>query len=877
MSGKPTYEELEHKVRELEAQLAERDQEIARIRENERLFAAAFDGIQDGLSILDPGLTIRRVNATMNRWYAANAPLEGKKCFECYHNAAYPCTPCPTLRCLETGRPESEVIPGLPGSPVQWIELFCHPVLDERSGKTAFVVEFARDITDRKRQEDELRRKSEERAMLLESIPTQLWYLTDIETYGLVNQAHADFLGLPKESLENRRLDEFLSFEEARVCREGNKEVFRTGSRIRTEEWLYDARNARRLIAVTKTPKLDAAGEVEYVVCTGDDITELKEAWDAMRLREERYRTIIETTSSGCWQLDADEVTVDVNRGLCTILGYEKEEILGRMPFEFVDESNRQIFLQNVARTSNVVNRSYDIILTRKDGGQVHAHFDSTTLFDANGEISGSFAFVTDMTDRIAAEEALRESEEKYKKLFDTAPDAIALVDEEGRFLTVNSSMAENFGMSHQQLEGRHFREVMPADLAESRIAQGRAAIEKGGLVYFEDEREGRHLQHYYVPVSTSSGKRTFQVIARDITEQKQAEDKLNYLSFRDVLTGLYNRNFFEEEMKRLKSGHSGAVAIAICDLDGLKFINDTLGHESGDELLMRTADILRQTFRPDDVIARIGGDEFAVLMALHRDADAEAPVRRLRERVEAYNKGEPKMFLSLSIGYAASRERPADMQGLMREADNRMYREKIQREQSSRNCIVQALMKALEARDFITEGHSDRLQELALALARSVDLPEEAVNDLLLLARFHDLGKVGVSDAILFKPGPLTREEAREMRKHCEIGHRIAQSVPDLLPIADLILKHHEWWDGNGYPQGLQGEEIPLPCRILAVADAYDAMTKDRPYRRAMSHREAIAELERNAGTQFDPGLVETFIRLWPGSEPDGDGIQRK
>ncbi|WP_245867411.1 Cyclic di-GMP phosphodiesterase [Sporomusa silvacetica DSM 10669] len=136
-------------------------------------------------------------------------------------------------------------------------------------------------------------------------------------------------------------------------------------------------------------------------------------------------------------------------------------------------------------------------------------------------------------------------------------------------------------------------------------------------------------------------------------------------------------------------------------------------------------------------------------------------------------------------------------------------------------------------------------------------------MTDLKLLAQFHDIGKVGIPDKILFKPGTLTPEKFNEMQRHSEIGFRIAQSSPDLNLIADYILKHHEWWDGSGYPMGLSGENIPLECRILSIADAYDAMTSDRPYRKALVHKHAIDELRRFAGIQFDPELVENFITL--------------
>ena len=351
--------------------------------------------------------------------------------------------------------------------------------------------------------------------------------------------------------------------------------------------------------------------------------------------------------------------------------------------------------------------------------------------------------------------------------------------------------------------------------------------------------------------------------LAWDITERKQMQEKLERMSIHDSLTGLYNRNFFEEETKRLSDGRHNPLGIIVCDVDGLKFINDTMGHQSGDQVLISVADILRQSFRSSEIIARLGGDEFAILFTETDPKVVEMMMERLRQTVLDYNNSGPEIPISLSLGYALNEAETADMHALFREADSRMYRDKMQHEGSARSAILQVLSASMQARDFDTEGHCDRLQELATSLARSLNFSQDLVNDISLLARFHDLGKVGTPDHILFKPGPLSAEEWREMRLHCEIGHRIASSVPDLESIADHILMHHEWWDGRGYALGLSGEDIPLPCRILAIADAYDAMTSDRPYRKAMTEEKAIAELRRFAGTQFDPDLVEQFIQI--------------
>ncbi len=345
-----------------------------------------------------------------------------------------------------------------------------------------------------------------------------------------------------------------------------------------------------------------------------------------------------------------------------------------------------------------------------------------------------------------------------------------------------------------------------------------------------------------------------------EIAERKRIEEQLRHLSLHDFATGLYNRAYFSEEMHRLDAGRRHPVGLIMCDVDGLKMINDALGHVSGDQLLMEAAQILRMGVREGDVVSRLGGDEFAILLPNSRSQDVERVVNRIKFLIENYNKTNIKIPLSISIGFATTNERGSNMDEIFKEADDNMYKDKLDQSKSAHYLIVGALMRLLEAKDFVEQGHAIRLRNMSEALARAIDMPFTSLNELKLLAQYHDLGKLAVSDQILLKPGLLTSEERMEMQLHCEKGRRIAQAIPKLAPIADLILKHHECWDGSGYPSGLKGEEIPVECRILAIVDAYDAMTDKRPYRSSVSHREAIAELDRCSGTQFDTELVKMF-----------------
>lgn len=365
----------------------------------------------------------------------------------------------------------------------------------------------------------------------------------------------------------------------------------------------------------------------------------------------------------------------------------------------------------------------------------------------------------------------------------------------------------------------------------------------------------------------------TTETIAKEvslaITERKQAEAQVKHISQHDALTGLYNRPYFEAVMYNSQQSKD-LLGIIILDVDGLKLINDTLGHNQGDQLLIAVANLMKDTFRKTDVLARIGGDEFAILMVDIGEIEIKSLIQQLNSATYNYNQTHTQVPLNISCGYSLGVGCQDFPSSLFKEADNNMRKEKLFHSQSSRSAIVQTLKKALEARDFITEGHADRLQELVLRLTNSIGLPESHKTDLRLFAQFHDIGKVGIPDRILFKSGPLTKEELLEMRRHPEIGYQIAQSAPDLAPIAEWILKHHEWWNGNGYPLGIKGEKIPLACRLLAIVDAFDAMTNDRPYRKSLSFSEALTELKKFAGTQFDPELVKNFLEVI-GSEANG------
>lgn len=329
----------------------------------------------------------------------------------------------------------------------------------------------------------------------------------------------------------------------------------------------------------------------------------------------------------------------------------------------------------------------------------------------------------------------------------------------------------------------------------------------------------------------------------------------------RDKLTDLYNRAFFEEELRRLDTGSQLPISIIIGDVNGLKVTNDVFGHLEGDHILKAIAAVMKKSCRKEDIIARWGGDEFIVLLPGTSAKQAEEICQRIRNA--CLNSEYSKIQLNISLGHATKEASFEDMTEVLKNAEDRMYRHKLLESRSFRSSFISSMKETLLEKCQETAGHLERMEKLSIKIGTAMELNDNELDELKLLAMLHDIGKVAISDAVLNKPGKLDDKEWEEMKKHSEIGYRIAQTSPELSQIANYILCHHERWDGNGYPLGKKNLQIPKLSRIIAIIDAYDVMTHSRSYKDAISHKDAVDELVRCAGKQFDPDIVELFVRM--------------
>ena len=576
---------------------------------------------------------------------------------------------------------------------------------------------------------------------------------------------------------------------------------------------------------------------------------------------------IVQNIAEGIIINDLDGIITFANPALLKMLGYSAEEFIGNHYTFFVPPQHHDLIEAAYFRRLEGKTDRYELLLKHNNGTLLPFQVGGSPYYDhTTREISGIMAVLTDISERKQAEEDLKASEQKYREILSTMEEGYYEVDLTGNFVFFNESLCRQSGYSSNELMGESYKRFYknPDEVFKTYSRVYKTGKPETAVDWPVITSDGRTI---YVEVSISLRRDEkgepigFRGVARDITQRRQAEERIRYLSFHDQLTGLYNRHFLEVEMERFNTERQLPISIIMADLNGLKLVNDTYGHYAGDEMLKRVAAILKGVCREDDLIARFGGDEFVLYLPRTPENEALKISSRIEEscRKEQVN----NMPLSLSSGVAVKISAEQELPDVLREAEDNMYQNKLTESRSGKSAIVSTLLKTLAEKSFETEAHTRNMQEAAIKIGEKLGLPNSELHRLHLLITLHDIGKINLPEYLLTKMESLDKEELEVLKKHCEIGYRIARASGDFAHVAEDILAHHERWDGSGYPQGLKGEEIPLLARIATLVDAYEVMSNGRPYKKAMQLQAIKTELKKSSGTQFDPKLVELFLSI--------------
>ncbi len=530
-------------------------------------------------------------------------------------------------------------------------------------------------------------------------------------------------------------------------------------------------------------------------------------------------------------------------------------------------------YLVAVDRNGNLISHPDKELLLTKLGGREKPNGSATTLLElpaGNGtnSLTGQAAEVNLLGWRVVA---LQDSSEA-RALADDTLETVAIAAAVVVALTIVASIVLSNGIAHPVTALAAGMRKIAAGSLHQRVPPAR-------LHEIDDLSASFNTMATNLEESTRQLKDANEELERRYQELADARRQ----AATDGLTGLANHRALQETLAReveRSLRHGRPVAVLMMDIDGFKLFNDTYGYQSGDDVLRQVAQVLRKTCRASDFVGRYGGDEF---MAILPETEREGAVSSASRIADAFahervpTKDGQEIPLTLSIGLAVCPEDSRHKEELLAYADASLYEAKqgsggsgaasdvsvgeVLASQRTPFGVLDSLVQAIDRKDRYTRRHSQQDAEFAVALGEALDLSEGSIRALRIAGFLHDVGKIGVPDRILKKPGPLTEVERAMMRSHVKLSNLIIQGLPNLQDVSDAIYSHHERWDGAGYPRGLKGEEIPLLGRVLAVVDAYSAMILDRPYRKALTHEEAIQELRRNAGAQFDAELVDIFV----------------
>ncbi|GEM_PF-3729274 len=596
-----------------------------------------------------------------------------------------------------------------------------------------------------------------------------------------------------------------------------------------------------------------------------------------LQMTKDRLSAVIEGTHAGTWEWDVSTGRVEVNERWAAMLGYTVAELEPVNLHTLDDSTEPEHLMVAKSRRQQVLAGDmefYDIDLSirHKDGRVMWFHDRGKVAKRTEaGEPLLIAGTRTDITRRRSMQDLLDSERERMKATLLAVADGVLTTDSDGRVMMMNQVAERLTGWSQAEAAGRMFSEIFKVGLGQEEeptcidyfarvLAQGYPAGIEDGSVLFCRDGSSVCVEGTVSPIYHAKGQVDGTVLVfNDVTGKKIREEEYVRLSYRDPLTGLHNRRYYDQKRQELDAERFFPLAVVSADVDGLKLTNDAFGHEMGDRLLQLVGETLQTLCRKNDVVARVGGDEFMLLLPNTTLAQASQLVGRLTSALQGVRNKD--LTVSVSFGSAVKEDSSADLDEVVRKAEELMYQHKSIESPKMKKRTVEALLDAQFQKDPWEYEHCMAVSMYAEKFARLMGFSEDDVAELKTAGIYHDIGKIAIDSTILTKTTALNEQEWEAVRRHSELSYSILRSVTEYAPFAKYVLHHHERWDGQGYPHALSGEAIPLKARMLTVVDAYVAMVSDRSYRKALSVEYAVGQLRSCAGNQFDPKLARAFV----------------
>lgn len=566
---------------------------------------------------------------------------------------------------------------------------------------------------------------------------------------------------------------------------------------------------------------------------------------------------------------DMDGNFIRLNKAWEDTLGYSNVYLANKKIFDFIHPDDIELTIQAISKLRN--NETLHTFVNRYRDINGKYHFIEWRSKPYNEYI---YSAARDITERKIMEENLYFEKEAFRTTLLSIGDGVVSVNRNLNVVFMNNISETITGWDYAEIEGMSIENIFHIvdesnlqkipNLINSVVTNKeivRSSKISSNLALMRKDNSLISVEFNISPIKNKQGDIEGAVIVlRDVNEKRKAQKQVEYLSFHDYLTGLYNRRYFEEELMRLDTKRNLPLSIVMLDVNGLKLTNDAFGHSMGDELLKKVGNILKTQCRSDDIIARLGGDEFAIVLPKTDDAQTNIIINRITEA--SLKENLDSIMISVAIGHSVKESPTQDTAEIIAAAENNMYKNKIKSGKIMRKRTFELILKTLNKNYENEQSHNISVSDICRSIGEALEFSNEQLASLCDAALLHDIGKIIIPPEIINKPSKLTQEEFEIVQRHPETGYQILKSIEQYSHLARYVLSHHERWDGKGYPRRQKNSEIPIFSRIISIADAYDAMTSDRPYRKALSKVAAIEELQRNAGTQFDPNVVDVFVK---------------